>query len=146
MLIIIFLVLITKSKNLDHIRKQLSTSKELKSCTKPSRNNPLANRLPFDSINRTEACDVSSVSENITNSLFSGFPTKGLSDFNKHMTERQFFTTPNTGLISDQHEFAFSLYGAPNNKSCKENHMNCEEPLAGNFSKPSGYEGNFFDF
>ena len=94
-------------------------------CQKPTKNNPLSNRLPYDETDRLSACNSNTVSSEITSNLFQQFPTQNLNTFNKNMIERQFFSMPNTGLINDQKEFASWLYGAPNKKMCKSNPEVC---------------------
>jgi len=94
-------------------------------CQKPNLQNPMANRLPYDNINRPSACNEDSTQSEIHNKLFEQFPTEGLSSKSKKLTERQFFTTPNTGLVNNQTEYAKTLYGQPNAKSCRENTGDC---------------------
>ena len=102
-----------------------------KQCQTPTLNNPLSNRMPYDDIDRSRACDANDVKSNITSKLFQQFPTQNLNSYNKHMMERQFFSMPNTDIINKQKEFASWLYGAPNKKMCKSNPEVC-----------TGFQGN----
>ena len=94
-------------------------------CQKPTLHNPMGNRLPFDSNSRSNACSIDKIHNDMETKLFEQFPTEGMSIKSKKLTERQFFTTPNTGIINDQKEYAQWLYGQPNAKSCRENTKDC---------------------
>jgi hypothetical protein len=120
-LLVVVLVFTSKSKN--KFLQKLTTN--LKNCQNPTTTNPLANQIPFDSINRKKACSSSVVENQITDSLFSEFPTKGLSNMNKDFIERQFFSMPNTDLVNNQSGFASWLYGDPNRKMCKSDPQFC---------------------
>jgi len=120
-LLVAVLVVISNSKN-KIIQKLIKTNTD---CQEPTNQNPLGNRLPYDYEFRKKACNSYDVNNNISNSLFAEFPTKGLSEMNKDYIERQFFSMPNTDLINDQVGFASWLYGAPNKKMCKSNPEYC---------------------
>lgn len=121
-LLIAILVVISKSKN--KILEKLIYDKK-SNCKSPELNNPMGNQLPFDDVYRKPACNSDLVSNQISNELFSEFPTKGLSSINKNFIERQFFSNPNTDIVNDQKGFASSLYGHPNKKMCKTDHDVC---------------------
>ena len=119
-LLVATLAMMTKNS-----KKVMKSFLEQNNCHLPSKNNPLANRIPYDDIERLQACDSSSVQGHITDTLFQQFPTKNLSPFNKNMQERQFFSMPNTDIVNDQKGFASWLYGDPNRKMCKSNPEVC---------------------
>ena len=125
--IIIILAFVTKNS-----KKMVETIlKDYDNCQNPTNINPLGNRLPFDDNKRLQACDSSDVKSDITNSLFNEFPVKNLTNTSKKLTERQFFTMPNTDIVNNQSGYAAWLYGDPNRKMCKENPEVC-----------TGFEGN----
>jgi len=119
------LAILTKSSKTKfmNISEQILGSND---CQEPTIQNPMANRLPYDSVNKPSACSIDKIHNEMENKLFAEFPTEGLSSKSKKLTERQFFTTPNTGIINDQKEYAQWLYGGANNKGkCFDNTKNC---------------------
>lgn len=126
-ILIVLLAFMTK-KSKQIVEKIL---KDHSDCQMPTSKNPLGNRLPYDPVNRQPACDSSVVESDITKTLFNEFPTQNLNNFNRKMTERQFFTVPNTDIVNNQTGFAAWLYGDPNRKMCKSNPEVC-----------TGFEGN----
>ena len=123
-LLVSILVVISNSKN-KVLKNILKNTGVYSDCQLPTAQNPLGNQIPYDDVTRKSACDADSVQDDITKSLFAEFPTRGLGDKNKEFVERQFFSTPNTGLVNDQSGFAAWLYGEPNRKMCKSDPSAC---------------------
>lgn len=124
MLVVVLAFMTNNSKKLRQtIQENIMKSGE--DCFEPTKNNPLGNQLPFDSLSRLKACDSENVKGQISSTLFNEFPTKNLSTFNINMQERQFFSMPNTDIVNDQKGFASWLYGDPNRKMCKSNPEVC---------------------
>ena len=120
--ILCIIILAFVSKKGKKVFKRLLSGK---SCQEPTNSNPVGNRLPYDDVMRSQACNSADMKDQVSSSLFREFPTQNLNSYNKNMIERQFFSTPNTGLVNDQKEFASWLYGAPNKKMCKSNPEVC---------------------
>jgi hypothetical protein len=101
-----------------------------KICKAPAENNPFMNVLMHEYAQdpqRADACDVEneSVKERMKN-LFDKDVIRDIDDiFHKKASDRQFYTTANTGIPNDQSGFANWLYKI-DNKTCKEgNGVNC---------------------
>lgn len=113
----------------------LDKNKTLKSCTKPTIDNPFMNVTMKDYFNidpstkkmvdKPEACDINDpsikkdIKQAFNNNLF-----KDVNDiFGKMNSQRQFYTMPSTTIPNGQNEFAKWLYLNP--KTCKEDQDYC---------------------
>jgi hypothetical protein len=106
-----------------------------KVCVKPNSENPFMNPLVTDfdpssnwqSQNGLEACDVEDA--NVKQDMFEKYSEKlyrSTDDiFLNHHGDRQFYTMPNTDLISKQGEFAEWLYSNPRNECKSGNGLAC---------------------
>ena len=111
--ILFCLALITKYTNKK--KKNIPTKLIKKNiCRLPTVQNPLMNRLPFDSPFKKDACNPLVVSTGIDQALFSDFPDK-LSNDNKERIKHTFFSNPKP-LVNKQFDFAQNLYGGPNKR------------------------------
>jgi hypothetical protein len=102
--------------------EHFNNSKSIKDATYPSQSNPFMNPLPFDSRDRPEAINQSSVSSRI-NKYFNRNLFKEIGDiFNKENSQREFYTVASTTYPSHQEDFANWLYKTP--PTCKEGNGN----------------------
>lgn len=99
----------------------LGSKKTNQRCQNSNRNNPFANVLIGDNVNRRPACPSSELS------LEGAFDNKLYKNdydvFNRQQSQRQYYTTSNTSIPNDQSGFANWLYG--NQDVCKSNQVNC---------------------
>ena len=96
------------------------------SCQKPTKNNPFMNFTHGDHIsnpNRLKACSY----DNSKNDINKEFRSKIYVDINdlwgKLISDRNYYTTPNTELVNDQTGFAKWCYG--NGGNCKTYGIDC---------------------
>ena len=133
LVLIILLGIITKAKKVPSRSSGLQpahaapkTNKMTsKTCQLPTKDNPLANYMMTDDVNRPSACPSDEVNEQINEAYFAQFERDPTDFFNKKHSQRQFFSNPNTKSMNDQEGYAKWLYGGPNKKSCKENPSVC---------------------
>jgi hypothetical protein len=110
-----------ESKNY-FVQNNLAVSKKTnKICKKPSTDNPFMNRNLLSEYNEEtdkEACDIQneSVKEDMSQKFNDKLYRSTDDIFMNHASDRQFYTVPNTDIVSDQKSFAEWLYKRP---SCK---------------------------
>jgi hypothetical protein len=97
-----------------------------KQCTKPTVDNPFMNYTIGDLItnpNKLKACDYDN-SKQLMKKSFNTHLHTDLSDiWGKFITDRNFYTMPNTEIVNDQQGFAQWCYG--NSGKCKTDGTNC---------------------
>lgn len=93
-----------------------------KTCQIPTANNPFMNVLMTDYVanpQRAKACTITNKVKKNINKHFDDNLFRDIDDiFHKNASDRQFYTTPNTGIPNDQTGFAKWLYGT--GPTCKE--------------------------
>ena len=116
MLIMYFLI--SWGVNLGELKESFGSNKK-KECYSPTVENPFMNRLPTDSLDRSEACKYNEEIKEEINDNFNTNLYLDLGDiYQKNNSQRQYYTMPNTSLINKQKEFAEWLYNTP--PICKE--------------------------
>ena len=90
-------------------------------CKKPSVNNPFMNYTLSDLINNNnnKACKYDDVKNEIKQAFRKDLFTDSSDIWGKYISDRNFYTMPNTDIINKQTEFAEWLYG--DNGKCKIN-------------------------
>ena len=97
-----------------------------KECQKPTKNNPFMNYTVGDLIdnpNRPPACDYESSKNEIRREFKSNLHTDINDIWGKNISDRNFYTMPNTKIVNDQMEFARWKFG--NSGDCKTYGNNC---------------------
>lgn len=84
-----------------------NTMNNMMVCKEPTLNNPMANMMVGDSLTMG-ACNMSIDSNHL---LTQGIPKSEFDIYDRHHSERQFFTMPNNHSVNDQMAFANFLYG-----------------------------------
>jgi len=88
-----------------------------KICHMPTKDNPFMNYTIGDLIsnpNRLEACKYDDVKKKIKDNFKSHLYTDYSELWGKFISDRNFYTMPNTDIINDQTNFALWCYGNPN--------------------------------
>jgi len=149
--IVIFVGLLTVGINeIENINQQQKTEtfeknnwaldkRDNRACIMPSQENPFMNVLMNEysqDPQRPDACDVEN--KNVKKMMKTYFDTNVIRDtddiFHKNASDRQFYTTPNTGIPNDQVGFARWLYSTP--PTCKEgNGVDCYSQQYRHFSE-----------
>ena len=95
-------------------------SLNIKTCSKPSTNNPFMNALVYDSRTKDHSCDpINSKNQQQIEEEYNKYCIKDISDiFNHNSGRRQFYTMPSTTYPNNQGGFANWLYKTP--PTCKE--------------------------
>ena len=108
----------TSDNNINHRHyNPIGTKMMNNRCQKSTYNNPFANVLIGDKMDRPPACPTNEL-------IVNDFKNKSEFDvFDNDPAHIQFYTTPNTTIPNDQHAFATWLYG--NQKVCKSTQMAC---------------------
>ena len=111
---------INKMKSDDDLNKIMEAAMKQEECQAPTENNPLMNVLPTDSFqSRKPACNIinKEVSDNVSDIISEKYYDKLYNDtsniFNDRISERPFYTMPNTQIPNDQGAFAKWLYETP---------------------------------
>ena len=123
---ILFLIikfLIYKNKENEYDNFYVNDEQEIvNQFVKPTKNNPFMN-ISLDDYKKNPNRESISKKKNVNKQIESKFNIdlyKDFSDvFEKHNSQRQFYTTPITTIPNKQKDFANWLYNTP--KSCKEN-------------------------
>jgi len=104
----------------------LSLNSPDKNCTKPTEDNPFANYTIGDLIEnkeRNKACNYNDVKQDIRKK-FRSKTHNDLSDiWGQFITDRNFYSTPNTNIVNDQEGLAKWLFGKSG--ECKTEGKNC---------------------
>lgn len=110
------------------------------SCTVPTRENPMANVLMNDYVDRPDrpsACDYSTV-DHMTNRFLSDRIPYGpsrsrssLPEYQRNAYSRQFVSMPVTEIPGDQTAFAEWLYGAKDSPTCRSDTRMCNPNARG---------------
>ena len=97
-----------------------------KNCQEPTKNNPFMNYTVGDLIddpNRPPACDYEKTKDEIRNKFRSSVYSDSSDLWGRFITDRNFYTTPNTDIVNDQIGFAKWCFG--NSGECKTTGKNC---------------------
>jgi hypothetical protein len=95
-------------------------------CEKPTRENPFMNYTVGDLItnsNRLAACKYDDVKMEIRQKFKSQLIADTNDIWGKHITDRNYYTMPNTSIVNDQTGFALWCFG--NSGQCKTTGQNC---------------------
>jgi len=97
-------------------------------CKRPTKNNPFMNLTLSDLIdnNHTKACQYDDVKNEIRSNFRKDLYTDTSDLWGKYISDRNFYTMPNTEIVNNQTEFAEWLYGDHSvSGNCKEDGNNC---------------------
>ena len=95
-------------------------------CTKPTENNPYMNYTlgdHMDNPDRPPACSIEKVRPDTLKEFRKSIGWDSADIWGQSFSDRAFFTTPNTGVVSDQTGFALSLLG--DSGRCKTTGFGC---------------------
>jgi len=95
-------------------------------CQKPNENNPFMNYTVGDLIdnnNKLEACKYDDVKDEMRQEFRKNIFTDSSDLWGKYISDRNFYTMPNTEIINKQREFAEWCYGG--HGECKSLGTNC---------------------
>jgi len=122
------LVILIISFSLGYMEK--FTSSDLKvstnNCQKPTKNNPFMNYTLGDlyyNSNRLPACNYDNVKKEIRQAFRSHLYSDSSDIWGKNISDRNFYTMPNTDIVNDQTGFAIWCFG--NSGECKTTGNNC---------------------
>lgn len=92
----------------------------IKTCSKPTSNNPFMNALVYDSRTKEHSCDpINATNQKQIEAEYNKYCIKDISDiFNHNSGRRQFYTMPSTTYPNNQEGLANWLYKTP--PTCKE--------------------------
>lgn len=93
-------------------------------CQRPTRDNPFANRLIGDPVDRLPACKYEDVKDEVEAAFDYGLPREFTDIYRTGASDRQFMTMPVTDIVPDTIAFANFLYGR--GLTCKEATERCE--------------------
>jgi hypothetical protein len=99
------------------------TTALMRDCQQPTKNNPFANRILTDDIDRDPACPAEEVDDKVQMLLNESRPNDLTDPYGRNTGDRQFYSMPNTQITNDQEAFANWCWG--NNDTCKSNHNTC---------------------
>ncbi len=112
---------ILEGANKDNLDK-VNTTK----CQKPTKDNPFMNYTVGDLIDNPErlpACNYENVKDDIRKEFKSQTPTDISDIWGKFISDRNFYTMPNTDIVNDQTGFALWCFG--DSGKCKTEGTNC---------------------
>ena len=95
-------------------------------CTKPTENNPFMNYTLgnlIDNNNKNKACNYDDVKDEIRSNFRKDIYTDSSDLWGKYISDRNFYTMPNTEIVNDQTGFAEWLYGGGG--KCKTTGNDC---------------------
>jgi hypothetical protein len=95
-------------------------------CSKPTINNPFMNYTIGDLLNNKidkHSCNYDDVKTDIRNNFRKSIYTDSSDIWGQYISDRNFYTMPNTKLVNDQKELALWLLG--NSGECKTYGKNC---------------------
>ena len=124
----------------EEIRPVVMAREKDASCTLPTYDNPMANVLMNEYVDRPDrpsACDYSSVDDKVNKMLADRIPygpTRSRSPLPEHQRNgysRQFVSMPVTGIPGDQTAFAEWLYGAKEAPTCRTDPRLCDPNARG---------------
>ena len=126
LVIILFTYFLGEADDLETLVNTTTNTTTEKQCTEPTVDNPFMNYTIGDLItnpNKLKACDYDS-SKQLMKKTFNTHVHTDLSDiWGKFITDRNFYTMPNTEIVNDQMGFAKWCYG--NSGKCKTYGTNC---------------------
>ena len=105
--------------------EQESTA-DISECQKPTKENPFMNFTVSDLINnpdRPEACQYDDVKDELRKEFRSHVYSDNSDMWGKYISDRNFYTMPNTNVVNDQIGFAKWCFG--NSGECKTFGTNC---------------------
>ena len=110
-----------KNMNIDNMNDEdFQNILNIKTCSKPSTNNPFMNALVYDSRKKDHSCDpLNSNNQEKIEEEYNKYCIKDISDiYNHNSGRRQFYTMPSTTYPNNQEGLANWLYKTP--PTCKE--------------------------
>ena len=105
---------------------EIKKEEQVEMCQRPTKNNPFMNFTVGDLIDnphRPKACSYEKSKEDIRREFKSNLHTDINDIWGKNISDRNFYTMPNTNLVNDQMEFARWKLGISGN--CKTNGEDC---------------------
>lgn len=110
-----------KNMNIDNMNDEdFQNILNIKTCSKPSTNNPFMNALVYDSRKKDHSCDpINPNNQEKIEEEYNKYCIKDISDiYNHNSGRRQFYTMPSTTYPNNQEGLANWLYKTP--PTCKE--------------------------
>ena len=110
-----------KNMNIDNMNDEdFQNILNIKTCSKPSTNNPFMNALVYDSRKKDHSCDpINPNNQDKIEEEYNKYCIKDISDiYNHNSGRRQFYTMPSTTYPNNQEGLANWLYKTP--PTCKE--------------------------
>jgi hypothetical protein len=104
----------------------INNKSDSNNCTKPTKENPFMNYTLGDlmeNTNRSAACKYEDSKEKIRKEFRSHLYSDSSDIWGKFITDRNFYTMPNTEIVNDQTGFALWCFG--NSGECKTTGNNC---------------------
>ena len=106
--------------------EKFTNSESPNHCQKPTKQNPFMNYTLgdlMDNNNRPKACDYENVKNDIRDNFRSHIQTDLSDIWGRFISDRNYYTMPNTQIVNDQTEFAKWCFG--NSGECKSFGTNC---------------------
>jgi hypothetical protein len=106
-------------------------------CQKPTKNNPFMNYTLgdlLDNPDRNRACDYEDIKKEMRKEFRSHVHSDSSDIWGKFISDRNYYTMPNTEIVNDQTGFALWCFG--NSGDCKTNGTNCLKQM-----DPTYYRG-----
>jgi len=137
-LIIIFISLFYNKNSINillntKIKELFTSSPNLDSCYKPTKDNPFMNYTIGDLIDtplRESACNYSDVKNDVKKEFKKHIFTDSYDIWGKNTSDRNFYTLPNTNIVNDQTGFAKWCFGDSGRcKTVGENCLKFKDPL-----------------
>jgi disulfide bond formation protein DsbB len=103
-----------------------NSSSTVEECRNPTENNPFMNYTLgelIDNVNHSKACKYDDVKDDIRKKFRKDIYTDSSDLWGKYISDRNFYTMPNTEIVNDQNGFAEWLYGG--HGTCKSTGFDC---------------------
>ena len=124
----IIIILLLISYNFSDYKKSNYINTISYKCKKPTENNPFINSTLQDNSNSKSACQYDDI-KNDMKKYFRKIIHTDLTDiWGKNISDRNFYTMPNTNIVNKQTEFANWCYDMKNSGACKTLGKNCIYP------------------
>jgi hypothetical protein len=115
--------------NFYYIKENFNDSEQEKKCTRPTEDNPFMNYTIgdlLDNSDRSEACKYDDIKDEMREKFRKNLYSDSSDLWGKYISDRNFYTMPNTNIVNNQKEFAEWCYGNQGKYDiCKETGKNC---------------------
>jgi len=126
--LLLYYVYLYNNQSKKNLKEQLDNKSRAiindKYCIKPNKDNPFMNTNIFKNDNNIKACNIDNINiKKQIDKFFKDTVYKDVNDiYDRHYSQRQFYTIPSTTIPNDQEAFSLWLYSRK--KTCKENNGN----------------------